>query len=66
MSITVNDPTLKALHEQVRERMNLLTDAMAEGSCEDFPAYRHLVGKIDGLAEAERMLLDLDDAMTNS
>ena len=63
---TANNPALAAVLVKIRERMNLVSDAMLEGGCEDFPAYRGYVGNIAGLAEAERMILDYDIVLTES
>ena len=43
--------------------MNDLADAMAVGAAEDYAAYRHMVGKIEGLATAERIVLDLEERL---
>ena len=48
------------LRSKLRARMNELADEMLAGGCSDYAAYRMFVGKIEGLAEAERYLLDLD------
>ena len=55
-----NQPTLSALQEKIRVLMNDRLDDMATGSCQDFAAYKHSTGVIEGLALAERELLDLD------
>ena len=47
------------LRKMLRERMNEVTDNLATGSASNFPEYRHDVGVIEGLAWAERELLDL-------
>ena len=47
------------LRKLIRERMNEVTDNLATGSARNFPDYRHDVGVIEGLAWAERELLDL-------
>lgn len=48
-----------ALRKKIREDMNNYTDDLAVGAAADYPAYQRLVGKIEGLAYAERHLLDL-------
>jgi hypothetical protein len=50
------------LRKHLRDRMNDVTDSMATGACQDFAAYRRMNGVIEGLAYAERMLLDMVDA----
>ena len=47
------------LRKLIRERMNEGTDNLVTGSASNFPDYRHEVGVIEGLAWAERELLDL-------
>lgn len=54
------DPLLRALQLKLRERMEDHADFMAGGGCKDFPSYQKTVGLIEGLAVAERHLLDLD------
>jgi hypothetical protein len=39
--------------------MNDYADTIAGGSAKDFPEYKHLCGVIEGLALAERELLDI-------
>jgi hypothetical protein len=43
--------------------MNEVTDAVATGKCADFGEYQKLCGVIEGLAFAERDLLDLAETM---
>jgi hypothetical protein len=41
--------------------MNELSDHISGGACKDFAEYRHCCGIIEGLAIAERELLDLQE-----
>ena len=43
--------------------MNDVADAIATGSAQSFDEYQKMVGTIEGLALAERELLDLVEAM---
>jgi hypothetical protein len=43
--------------------MNEVTDHIAIGGCKDMEEYSRNVGIIQGLAHAERTLLDLDERM---
>jgi|TARA_R100001244_G_scaffold104877_2_gene77845 hypothetical protein len=43
--------------------MNELADAIATGSAQSFEEYQKMVGVIEGLALAERELLDLVEAL---
>ena len=47
------------LRDQLRRYMNDITDSLATGSAKTFEQYQRQVGKIEGLAIAERELLNL-------
>jgi hypothetical protein len=47
------------LREIIRKDMNNYADDVAGGACSDFASYQKLCGVIQGLAIAERHLLDL-------
>ena len=49
----------RVLREQIRLDMNNYTDDIATGVCKSFDEYQKLCGVIQGLALAERYLLDL-------
>jgi hypothetical protein len=48
-----------ALREEIRRDMNGLADHVAGGGCPDYADYQKNCGIIEGLARAERILLDL-------
>jgi translation initiation factor 1 (eIF-1/SUI1) len=48
---------------KLRERMNEMADVVATGSAQSFDEYRKMCGIIEGLALAERELLDLVEAL---
>lgn len=50
---------LDLLRKRIRDRMNDVTDALATGAAQDYPAYTKMVGMVEGLAFAERDLLDI-------
>jgi len=50
---------LEALHKELRRDMNNLADELANGRPQDYAAYREVVGKIHGLADAEEHLKEL-------
>jgi hypothetical protein len=52
------------LRKYIREDMNNYADDLAGGACADYAAYTKLCGVIQGLAIAERHLLDLAKKMT--
>jgi hypothetical protein len=49
----------RVLREKLRNDMNNYTDDLAGGVCRSFDEYQKLCGVIQGLAVAERHLLDL-------
>ena len=49
----------RVLREQIRTDMNNYADDLAGGACRSFDEYQKLCGVIQGLAIAERHLLDL-------
>jgi hypothetical protein len=49
----------RVLREKLRTDMNNYTDDLAGGVCRSFDEYQKLCGVIQGLAVAERHLLDL-------
>ena len=49
----------RVLREQIRKDMNNYADDLAGGVCQDFGQYQKLCGVIQGLAVAERYVIDL-------
>jgi hypothetical protein len=49
----------RVLREKIRIDMNNYADDLAAGVCQDFAQYQKLCGMIQGLALAERYVLDL-------
>ena len=47
------------LQQRLRDFMNEGADHLATGGAKDYAEYQRLVGRIDGIALAERELLDL-------
>ena len=50
------------LQKRLRDFMNEGADHLATGGAKDYAEYQRLVGRIDGIALAERELLDLVQA----
>ena len=50
---------LDRLRRRIRDMMNDYADTLAGGGAQDFPEYKRLCGVIEGLALAERELLDI-------
>ena len=49
----------RVLREQIRTDMNNYADDLAGGACQSFEQYQKLCGVIQGLAMAERYIIDL-------
>lgn len=49
----------RVLREKIRTDMNNYADDLAGGVCRNFEDYQKLCGVIQGLATAERYILDL-------
>ena len=49
----------RVLREKIRTDMNNYADDLAGGGCRNFDEYQKLCGIIQGLATAERHLIDL-------
>ena len=51
------------LKKKIRNQMNELADHLAVGSAKDMEDYRKITGIIEGLAWAEREVIDLEDKL---
>jgi hypothetical protein len=60
------DQFAHVLREKIRTDMNNYADDMAGGGCRSFEEYQKLCGVIQGLAIAERYLIDLADEVEKS
>lgn len=54
------------LREQIRKDMNNYADDLASGMCRTFEEYQKLCGVIQGLAQAERYVIDLVEKVEES
>jgi hypothetical protein len=54
---------LQYIRKKVRDIMNDHADHVATGAATDWADYRYHVGIIEGLAKAERELLDLEERL---
>jgi len=57
---------VRVLRDQIRKDMNNYADDVASGVCRSFEDYQKLCGVIQGLAIAERYLLDLAEKVEKS
>ena len=56
----------RVLREKIRTDMNNYADDLAGGQCRAFEEYQKLCGVIQGLALAERYLIDLVEKVEQS
>jgi hypothetical protein len=56
----------RVLREQIRKDMNNYADDLAGGACRSFDEYQKLCGVIQGLAVAERYVIDLAEKVEES
>ena len=56
----------RVLREKLRTDMNNYADDLAGGACRSYDDYQKLCGIIQGLATAERHLLDLAEKVEQS
>ena len=63
MSDAVHNNVFEFLRKRIREEMNEISDHISGGACSDFSEYSKCCGVIQGLAVAERELLDLKQKM---
>jgi hypothetical protein len=56
----------RVLHEKLRTDMNNYADDLAGGACRSYDEYQKLCGLIQGLAIAERYLIDLAEKVEQS
>tara|TARA_R110002110_G_scaffold19957_5_gene81791 strand:- start:2084 stop:2332 length:249 start_codon:yes stop_codon:yes gene_type:complete len=59
----VPDNTLAYLRMELRRMMNETSDHLSGGACKDYSEYARFCGVIEGLAMAERELLDLEERL---
>jgi hypothetical protein len=59
----VSDDVLSLLKKKLRDQMNELADHLAVGSAKDMEEYRKVTGIIEGLAWAEREVIDLQQKL---
>ena len=57
----MSDDVFSLLRKKLRNQMNEIADHLALGSAKDMEEYRKMCGIIEGLAWAEREVIDLED-----
>jgi len=57
------DDVLSLLKKKLRDQMNEIADLVSLGSAKDIEDYRKMCGVIEGLAWAEREIIDIEDRL---
>ncbi len=58
-----SDDVLSLLKKKLRDQMNEIADSVSIGSAQNIEEYRKMCGIIEGLARAEREILDIEDRL---
>ncbi|CAB4169519.1 hypothetical protein UFOVP1302_26 [uncultured Caudovirales phage] len=61
--MVLDEGVLEYLRKKIRDIMNEQADHIATGGASDWADYRYNIGLIEGLAKAERELLDLQERL---
>ena len=59
----MSDDALSLLKKKLRDQMNEVADLVSLGSAKNIEEYRKMCGIIEGLAWAEREILDIEDRL---
>lgn len=62
----MSEGVLPLLRKKFREQMNELADHLALGSAQDIEEYRKVCGMIEGLAWAEREIIDMEERLRDA
>ena len=60
------DKNLEYLLDEYKDRMKMLQEAVAAGSCQNFEEYRYVCGQLRGLEAACLTIVDLKNRLENS
>ena len=60
------DKTLEYLMDEYKDRMAMLSEAMARGMCTSFEEYKFTCGQLRGLESACSVIQDLADRLEKS
>ena len=59
----MSDDVLSLLRKKLRDQMNEIADLVSLGSAKNMEDYRKMCGIIEGLAWAEREIIDIEDKL---
>ena len=60
------DRNLDYLLDEYKERLDLLKQAVAAGTCQSFEEYKYVCGQLRGLESACAVIVDLKQRLENS
>ncbi len=66
MNDVFSNNALKVLKDNIRVMMNDVSDHISTGSCKNYDEYSKCCGIIEGLAMAEREILDINQRIENA
>lgn len=66
MSDVFSNDALRVVREGIRSMMNDVSDHISTGSCKTFDEYSKCCGMIEGLAMAEREILDINQRIESA
>ena len=59
----MSDDVLSLVKKKLREQMNEIADSVSLGSAKNMEDYRKMCGIIEGLAWAEREIIDIEEKL---
>ena len=59
----MSDDVLSLVKKKLRDQMNEIADSVSLGSAKNMEDYRKMCGIIEGLAWAEREIIDIEDRL---
>jgi hypothetical protein len=59
----MSDDVLSLLRKKLRDQMNEIADLVSLGSAKNMEDYRKMCGIIEGLAWAEREIIDIEEKL---
>ena len=59
----MSDDAFSLLRKKLRQQMNEIADLLSIGSAKNMEEYRKMCGIIEGLAWAEREIIDIEDKL---
>lgn len=61
----MSEDVLSVLKKKIHAQMNVISEHVSSGSSKDMEDYRKMCGMIEGLAWAEREIIDLESRLND-